>query len=165
MPLPFFPSVLSPAGVAEVSYVLYAQVDFPDVAPLIHLYILTLLCVCCQTSAAPLAAGAPRSGERSQETVWPPSVNYVFTARPGSHWACSAQYVSPAAHDKGSDVGVDHTVCGVDSRLQWRHQILHKKYNVSSVLTAQHLAVLSGEEKKYMLLLAAWCKISTYHSA
>lgn len=36
MPLPYFPSFLSlsvsPAGVAEVSYALYAQVDFPDAA-------------------------------------------------------------------------------------------------------------------------------------
>lgn len=32
---------------------------------------------------------APQSKEQSQETVWPPTVNYVFTAGPGSLWARS----------------------------------------------------------------------------
>lgn len=136
---------------------------FSRCSALIHLYILTLLCVCRQTSAAPLAAGAPRSGERSQETVWPPSVNYVFTARPGSHWACSAQYISPAADDKGSDASVGR-------RLQWRRQILLKKIYClccpyRAAFGSSTTVCLAEEEKKCMFLLAAWCKISTYHSA
>lgn len=88
---------------------LYAQVDFPDAA-LSFTFIFSHCCVFAARPPRPhwlLGPLGAWSGERSQETVWPPSVNYVFTARPGSHWACSAQYVSPATDDKGSDVSVD----------------------------------------------------------
>lgn len=62
--------------------------NFSRCSPLVYLYVLTHCCV--------FAVRPSWSREPSQETVWPPSVNYVFTAKPGSHWACSAQYVSPA---------------------------------------------------------------------
>ncbi len=75
---------------------------FSRCSALVHLYILTLPCVLLLDLHSPL-----ERGERSQETVWPHGANYVFTARQGSHWACSALYVSPAAGDKGCDVGVD----------------------------------------------------------
>ena len=113
MPLPNFPSPLSLSLSVSLLLVLqrsalhclYAQVHF------LALSFTFIFSHCCGvrrwTSAAPLAARAPRSEERSQETVWPPSVNYVFTARPGSRWACSTHYVSPAVDDKGSDVGAD----------------------------------------------------------
>lgn len=67
-----------------------------------------------------VAAGVKCWWKHSQETVRPPNVNYVFTEVPGSHWACSAQCVSPAADDKGSDVSVD--------------VILHKEYIISFCL-------------------------------
>lgn len=48
----------SPAGVAGVSYVLCAQVEFSRCTARVHL--LTLLCVCWWTCTTPLTAGASR---------------------------------------------------------------------------------------------------------
>ena len=54
---------------------------FSRCTALTHLYILTLLCVCCSGPLLPRwLLGPLRSREQSQETVWPPSVNYLFTA-------------------------------------------------------------------------------------
>lgn len=65
MPPPYFPpSVLSPAGVAEVSHVLCAQVDFPDAA-LSFTFIFSQCCVffffyfAARPPLPPLAACVP----------------------------------------------------------------------------------------------------------
>lgn len=64
MPLPYFPSVrLSPAGVAEVSYVLYAQVDFPDAA----LPFTFIFSHCCVFAAGPPLLGPLGAGSGAKK--------------------------------------------------------------------------------------------------
>lgn len=88
---------LSPAGCCGGQST-YAQVDFSRCSALSFTFKFSHRCVFADRPPLPhRLPGAPRStggegwgGERSQETVWPPSVNYVFTASPGSRQARSA---------------------------------------------------------------------------
>lgn len=163
MPPPYFPSLLSLLLVLRSSCVLYAQVDFPDAA-------LSFTCIfsrCFVFAARPplphwLPGAPPERGAEPRNCLTTQCKLCVYSrARVTGHARFSTSHLLSTIEILTSVQTGGHSGAAESCiRKYWMLFLLPlKKQHLSALLC------LVMKEKECMLLLAAWCMISTSHSA